>query len=180
MNRCLQKMLIRQSHCHTKQRKLKIIDVIPGYRNDLDSVFKTNNNIVISDPRIYLNQHPIKGYKWDEGNRYSRNMYLWHLKKHDRHILEKWPLLMGETVLERDVDEERKYNTVITSVRFDNNEYLDSEIKQLFNTFENIDEKQRIIVITDSKLKLDSLIKTKMNQTDDDTLKRKLKEMFYS
>lgn len=194
---CVNKMSINKmstmrsmSHCHRKQRSFNVIDIKePRSKDVFDEALKNNNNVVICDPNIYLNQHPLKGYKWDEGNIYSRRMYSWHLNRHNKNVLEKWPLLIGETVCndnDTGLDAKKnqvkkfdeKYDAVITSIRFNDNEEIESEIKQFWNTIRKINEdKQRLVVITDNKKMFSDLINSEINQ-DSEISKEKLQKIF--
>ena len=182
--------LVRKlSHHCTKQRMLSIVHM-NKMGNNLDTIFKTNDNIIICDSQISKNQHPIKGYKWDEGNVFSSRKYSWHLKNNNN-VLEKWPLLIGETVSCDDYYDDfdlvkieskpfdSKYDVIITSIRFNENKYLESEKTQFFDTMERVDEKKhRIVVVTDNEKMFDELINTTIREGKNDELVKKIKYVF--
>ena len=182
-------LLRRLSHHYTKQRMLSIVHM-NEMGNNLDTVFKTNDNVIICDSQISKNQHPIKGYKWDEGNVFSRRKYSWQLKKNNN-VLEKWPLLIGETVSCDDYygdfdlikieskPFDSKYDIIITSIRFNENEYLESEKIQFFETMRRVDEKKhRIVVVTDNEKMFGELINTTIREEKDNELVKKIKHVF--
>jgi hypothetical protein len=174
------------SHCHCKQRlniptvsKLSICNIRDLDLN-LDQIFQTNNNIIVSDQRMLLNYHPMQGYKHDESERFLRRLYTWHLKKLDPciNVLEKWQLSSNELQLCNDTMDPNVVhhsNTVITSVIFDHR----NPMLCFFDTIRQHDEKKhRIVVITNDKKKFDDMVNMKIHQNDDDILVNKLIYLF--